>query len=100
MNIYVGNLSFNTSNEDLRLLFESYGDVDAAKVVINQRWQRSKGFGFVEMTWDDHAKAAISALQGTEFMGRPIKVAEAKPLVEKHYAQQKQEIQEEFNEEN
>ena len=79
MNIYVGNISYNTSEDDLRDLFARYGEVTAVRVITDRDTGRSKGFGFVEMTDDDQAKEAISALDSKDFMGRDVKVNEARP---------------------
>jgi len=79
MNIYVGNLSFRTDDEELRETFAEFGDVASAKVVIDRETDRSRGFGFVEMDNDDEAKAAIEALDGAEVSGRNLRVNEAKP---------------------
>ncbi len=79
INIYVGNLSYQTTEEDLRQAFGAYGEVHAAAVIHDKFTDKSKGFGFVEMPSDDEAKAAIEAMDGTEFMGRQIKVNEARP---------------------
>jgi cold-inducible RNA-binding protein len=76
-NVYVGNLSFNTTEEGLRTLFAQYGTVDTVKVVTDRDTGRSRGFGFVEMS--DGADAAIQALNGKELDGRALKVNEAKP---------------------
>ena len=79
MNIYVGNLSWQMTDEDLRALFEQYGSVTSAKIVKDKVSGRSKGFGFVEMSADTEAQAAISALNGTQFGGRTLTVNEARP---------------------
>jgi len=79
MNIYVGNLSYSTSEEDLSALFENIGQVDSARIISDRETGRSKGFGFVEMADNDAAKAAIEQLNGTEFGGRNLTVNEAKP---------------------
>ncbi|WP_430461752.1 RNA recognition motif domain-containing protein [Thalassolituus sp. LLYu03] len=79
MNIYVGNLSYNTTNEDLSSLFSQYGEVRRASVVIDRETQRSKGFGFVEMNDNAAATAAIEALNNKEFNGRALRINEAKP---------------------
>ena len=79
MNIYVGNISYTTSEDDLRDLFARYGEVTAVRVITDRDTGRSKGFGFVEMTDDDQAKEAISALDSKDFMGRDVKVNEARP---------------------
>lgn len=78
MNIFVGNLSFNIRDEDLRTAFAKFGQVDSAQVVTDRSSGRSRGFGFVEMP-DDEGKAAIAALNGTELEGRPLTVNEARP---------------------
>ncbi len=77
--LYVGNLAYSTTNEDLRNLFSQQGQVDTAEVVSDKFSGQSKGFGFVEMADAEAAQAAIQALDGSEFMGRNIKVNEAKP---------------------
>lgn len=82
MNIYVGNLSYNMGETDLKETFEEYGIVESAKVIIDRTTNRSKGFGFVEMPDDEDAKKAISELNGKEVLGRPLKVNEAKPREE------------------
>jgi len=79
MNIYVGNLSFRTDDQELSEVFAEFGDVASAKVVIDRETDRSRGFGFVEMDNDDEAKAAIAALDGAEVSGRNLRVNEAKP---------------------
>ena len=76
-NLYVGNLSFNTTDESLRGLFEQHGEVDSAKVITDRETGRSRGFGFVEMS--SGGDEAISALDGKEFEGRNLKVNAAKP---------------------
>ncbi len=79
MKLYVGNLSFKTSEEDLRKLLEEYGTVESATVVADRYTGQSKGFGFVEMSSRDEAQAAISALNGTQLDGCTIRVDEARP---------------------
>lgn len=79
MNVYVGNLSYDLSEEDLKTAFEEYGEVTSAKIVSDRYSGRSKGFGFIEMTSDDEAKAAIEGLSGKELAGRAIVVNEARP---------------------
>lgn len=79
MNVYVGNLSYGTSSEELRTLFEEFGEVTSANVISDRDSGRSKGFGFVEMADDDAAKSAIEKLNGTEIGGRTITVNEARP---------------------
>jgi RNA recognition motif-containing protein len=79
MNIYVGNLSYQTTEADLRAAFETHGEVTSAAVVMDRETGRSKGFGFVEMAQDSAGKAAIGALNGSDLSGRQIKVNEARP---------------------
>lgn len=79
MKIYVGNLSYSTENEGLRVAFEQFGAVNSAEVVFDRNTNRSRGFGFVEMPNDEEAKAAIDGMNGKDLDGRPIKVNEAKP---------------------
>jgi RNA recognition motif-containing protein len=79
MNIYVGNLSWQMTDEDLRALFEQHGTVASAKIVKDKVSGRSKGFGFVEMEDDTEAQAAITALYDTEVLGRKIIVNESQP---------------------
>ena len=82
MNIYVGNLSYNTTEGSLRTAFEPHGEVTSAAVISDRDSGRSKGFGFVEMADDEQARAAIKALDGSEVDGRQIKVNEARPRAE------------------
>jgi len=79
MNIYVGNLSWQMTDEDLRTLFEQYGSVTSAKIVKDKVSGRSKGFGFVEMPEDSEAQNALSSLYDSEVLGRKIIVNEAQP---------------------
>ena len=79
MNIYVSNLSFNVQDEDLREFFTSYGEVSSAKVIMDKMTNRSRGFGFVEMSDDAAAAKAIAELDGATVEGRNIKVMEARP---------------------
>jgi RNA recognition motif-containing protein len=83
MNIYVGNLSFKMTDEDLGKLFSTYGTVSESKVVIDKATRRSKGFGFVEMPNQAEGDEAIRQLDGKEVDGRNIKVNVAKPKEEK-----------------
>ena len=83
MNIYVGNLSFDATEEDVRMVFEPFGKVESAKIVQDKYSGRSRGFGFVEMPSEDEAKAAISGLNGKEVKGRALSVNEARPRSEK-----------------
>ena len=77
--LYVGNLSFDMDNTMLEQLFSEYGTVESANIIQDRDSGRSKGFGFVEMSSDEEAKAASSALDGKERGGRNLKVNEAKP---------------------
>ena len=77
--LYVGNLSYEVQDRDLQQLFAEYGTVSSAKVVTDRDTGRSKGFGFVEMSTDAEAEAAISALNGSEIQGRALTVNEARP---------------------
>ena len=83
MNIYVGNLSYGVSDDQLREVFEAYGTVSSAKVISDKYSGRSKGFGFVEMDDDNEAKSAIEDLDGVEIDGRAVKVNEARPREER-----------------
>lgn len=83
MNIYVSNLSFAVQDEDLMSYFAEYGEVSSAKVIMDKFTNRSKGFGFVEMSDDEAAKKAIAELDGATVDGRSIKVAEARPKEER-----------------
>jgi RNA recognition motif-containing protein len=77
--LYVGNLSYDTTNESLQELFEAYGTVQSAQIVMDRDTGRSKGFGFVEMGSDQEAQAAINGLNGKEAGGRSLTVNEARP---------------------
>jgi RNA recognition motif-containing protein len=77
--LYVGNLSYNTSDSELQKMFEEYGSVQSAQVIMDRDTGRSKGFGFVEMGSDEEARAAINGLSGKEVGGRALTVNEAKP---------------------
>lgn len=79
MNIYIGNLSFTTTGEDLREMFAEFGEVEVAKVIADRHTNRSKGFGFVEMPNNSEADQAIKALNGKSVDGRAIKVNPADP---------------------
>ena len=78
-NIFVGNLSFNTSEDELRKLFEPYGQVDRVSILTDRETGRSRGFGFVEMTNGEEGEKAIAGLNGSQFGGRTINVNEARP---------------------
>jgi len=77
--LYVGNLPYGISSSDLERVFEEHGTVESAQVITDRDTGRSKGFGFVEMRNDQEAQAAIQALNGQDFNGRPLTVNEAKP---------------------
>ena len=78
MNIYVGNLPFEVTDEDLEAYFTEYGSVGSARVIIDRFSGRSRGFGFVEMDDNSEAEAAIQGLNGKDFKGRPLTVNEAR----------------------
>ncbi|MGY6216269.1 RNA recognition motif domain-containing protein [Methylolobus aquaticus] len=77
--LYVGNLSYDTTDQDLEQLFGAYGRVQSVQVIIDRATGRSKGFGFVEMGSDQDAKAAIAGMNGKEVGGRRLTVNEARP---------------------
>jgi len=79
VNIFVGNLAYTATEEDIRQLFEPYGVVDKVNLITDRDTGRAKGFGFVEMPENQEAKAAIEGLQGTELGGRALTVNEARP---------------------
>ena len=79
MNIYVGNLSWETTDSELQQLFESHGKVDSVNIIKDKYTDRSRGFGFVEMPDDTEGQAAIQAINGTTLGGRDLKVNIAKP---------------------
>ena len=79
INIYVGNVPFRTNDEELRDLFEQYGRVETAKVIVDRATGRSKGFGFVEMPERDEGLRAIEELDSKDYMGRSLRVNEARP---------------------
>ena len=83
MNIYVSNLSFNVTDDDLQGFFSDYGAVSSAKVITDKFTGKSRGFGFVEMPDDEAAKKAINELDGGVVEGRSIKVTEARPREER-----------------
>ena len=82
MNIYVGNLSYEVTEEDLKEAFEAFGEVETVKVIKDNYTGRSKGFGFVEMPSKAEAQSAIDALNGKELKGRTLNVNEARPRSE------------------
>jgi len=79
MNIYVGNLAYGVTDDDLREAFSAFGEVSRANVIMDRDTGRSKGFGFVEMPDNSQAEAAINGLNEKELSGRAIRVNEAKP---------------------
>ena len=83
MKIYVGNLSFETVEDDVRGLFSQHGEVQEVTLITDRDTGRPRGFGFVEMRNDEEARAAIGALDGNEVGGRSIKVNEARPRAER-----------------
>ena len=79
MNLYVGNLSYDMSEENLRTEFAEYGEVQSAKIITDKFTGRSRGFGFVEMNSDDEGKKAMEELNGKDCEGRQLVVNEARP---------------------
>lgn len=79
MNIYVGNLPYSTTNDDLQAMFAQFGNVTSANVIQDKFTGRSKGFGFVEMSDNGEAQSAIADLNGKDVGGRPLTVNEARP---------------------
>ena len=78
MNIYVGNLSYDTDDTALRAAFEAHGEVSSAQVIIDRDTSRSRGFGFVEMPSDDEGRAAIEALNNQQLDGRTLNIQQAR----------------------
>lgn len=83
LNIFVGNLSYTTTEDSLRRLFEQYGEVTSVRIINDRETGRSRGFGFVEMANDDEARAAIAATNAKAVDGRTINVNEARPREER-----------------
>ena len=83
MNIYIGNLSYDCGEEDLKKAFEDFGQVESVKIITDRYTGRSRGFGFVEMPAEEEAKAAIDGMNGKDLMGRELKVNEARPRSER-----------------
>ena len=79
MNIYVGNLNYNLSEEELEKVFSTYGEVASVKIIRDKYTDQSKGFGFIEMANDADAQKAIDELNGTEVKGRELRVNQARP---------------------
>lgn len=82
MNIYVANIPYSVKDQDLQDLFGQYGEVTSAKIILDKATNRSRGFGFVEMSNDEHGRAAIAALNGFGVSGRDLVVNEARPRTE------------------
>lgn len=82
MNIYVGNISFTTTEEELRQAFEAFGQVTTATILKDKLTNRSRGFGFVEMPDNTQAEAAIAGLNGKQLNGRALNISEARPRTE------------------
>jgi cold-inducible RNA-binding protein len=82
-NIFVGNLSFNTGEDELRQAFEAYGQVDRVSIMTDRDTGRSRGFGFVEMASNEDGEKAITALNGSQLGGRTVNVNEARPKTER-----------------
>lgn len=82
--IYVGNLSFSTTEEELTSLFEQIGSIESVSIITDRDTGRSKGFGFVSMN-DEEAEKAIAAFNGKDFGGRALTVNEARPMVKKEF---------------
>ena len=78
MNIYVGNLPFEVSEDELRQLFEAHGEVTSAKIIMDRVTGKSRGFAFVEMSDDGQAQTAIDEVNGKDFKGRPLRVNQAR----------------------
>lgn len=79
MNMYIGNLSYNVKESDLRQVMEEYGTVDSVKLIVDRDTRRSKGFAFVDMPETAEAQNAIKELNGAEYVGRQMVVKEALP---------------------
>ena len=79
MNIFVGNIAFTSTADDIRQLFESYGEVENVNLITDRETGRFRGFGFVEMPNNDEAQTAIAELHGSDLAGRPLTVNEARP---------------------
>ena len=77
--LFVAGLAYSMTDDELRTLFADFGTVTSAQIITDRETNRSKGFGFVEMSTDDESKAAIDALNGKEMNGRPLTVNEARP---------------------
>jgi RNA recognition motif-containing protein len=84
MKLYVGNISFNTTNQDLNELFGAFGTVQSSNIIEDRETGRSRGFGFVEMSSQAEGQAAIAEMNGKEIDGRTLKVNEAKPQADRN----------------
>jgi RNA recognition motif-containing protein len=83
MNIYVANIPWKASEDQLKQLFAEYGDVSSAKIIMDKVTQRSRGFGFIEMSDDSAGRNAINSLNGADFLGKSLVVNEARPREDK-----------------
>ena len=83
MNIFVGNLPFGTTEDQLRDEFEAFGELSSVKIIVDRETGRSRGFAFVEMPSDQEAQAAIQGLDQKDFNGRQLRVSEARPREER-----------------
>ncbi len=81
--LYIGSLPYRSNDQELKEAFEQFGSVESATIIYDRETGRSKGFGFVEMSSDDEAKAAIEGMNGKEFGGRTLVVNEARPMTER-----------------
>jgi RNA recognition motif-containing protein len=79
VNIYVANISYHTTEEKMKELFEEFGSVESVRIIVDKNTAKSRGFGFVEMPNDDEGKKAVEALNGKDFLGRNLVVNEARP---------------------
>ena len=79
INIYVGNLPYSARNDDLKELFEEFGEVNSAEIIFDRRTKRSRGYGFVEMVTEEDGKEAIDELNGSDYDGRQLRVDESQP---------------------
>ena len=82
MKLYIGNLSFNVTEEDLKNAFSKFGNIEEASIIVDKFSKRSKGFAFVTFSDDESGKKAISEMDGKDFEGRALKVSVAKPMEE------------------
>ena len=89
MKIYIGNMSFDTTEENLRQAFEGFGEVSSCNVIMDNFSGKPRGFAFVEMTNGDEANAAIGGLDGKELDGRALKVSEARPKTDNNDGQRR-----------